>query len=91
MYLTRGKPLGAVKKWNQETKGIYSARRGWKGGVVEGGWSGSVVAASEFNSEDPGFDRSRDKSWVAPYYGCSLSPGESSPNFPCIAQDKKVI
>ena len=23
--------------------------------------------------------------WVAPYYGCSLTPGESSPTFLCIA------
>ena len=25
------------------------------------------------------------KDWVAPYYGCSLSLGKSSPNLPCIA------
>ena len=33
------------------------------------------------------------ESWVAPYYGCSLSPGESRLHFPCIAlgQDKNVI
>ena len=44
-----------------------------------------MVDSRTYKSEDPGFDPLAGQGeTIAPCYDCSLSPGESSPNAPCI-------